>query len=173
MSKRVLYVAIVVFVLIVGIFVVRPMLTRKPSAPSARKAGKAGETDTSLAATKAKGRTRTPRARAGAKRGEEEAKPTAAEPKPAPEKVEPPALAQDTVALEWHDDPFVRDWLLAGELRDMRLRAVTIGAKPLALINDRIVALGDTVSGKRVAAITRDSVVFEFGGQRRGLKIGE
>jgi hypothetical protein len=63
--------------------------------------------------------------------------------------------------------------MLAGELRDMKLRAVTIGEKSLALINDRIVALGDTISGKRVAAITRDSVVFEFGGQRRSLKIGE
>jgi hypothetical protein len=62
---------------------------------------------------------------------------------------------------------------MAGELRGMQLRAVTIGARSLALINDRVVALGDTISGKRVAMITRDSVVFEFGGQRRGLKIGE
>jgi type II secretory pathway component PulC len=83
------------------------------------------------------------------------------------------AVSKDTTPLVWQSDPFVRDWMLAGELRDMKVRAVTLGARPLALINDRIVSLNDTISGKRVAVITRDSVVFEFGGQRRSLKIGE
>lgn len=171
MSRRVLYILIVVFVLVVGIFVVRPMLTKKPAKSSKARTRRTTETDTGAAAgrtTPARGRARvTARGRAAR---EAAAAVGPAETKPAA--VEAPAPV-DSTPLTWHEDPFVRDWIMAGELRDLKLRAVTIGERSLALINDRIVAQGDTVNGKRVAAIARDSVVFEFGGQRRSLKIGE
>jgi hypothetical protein len=196
-----LYILIIVLVLVVGVFVVRPMLAKKPAAPAraatAARGRKAADTS-AVAARAAKGKSKVPATR-GAKvksdTGVVAAKPTkaakgkakvqAAKGKAAKGGVAQPATPQvaaqpeaapaprDTTPLFWQSDPFVRDWMLAGELRDMKVRAVTLGARPLALINDRIVSLNDTISGKRVAAITRDSVVFEFGGQRRSLKIGE
>jgi hypothetical protein len=165
LNKRVLYILIVVLVLVVGGFLIIPKLVggggKKPT--TSARARRTSESDTTKSAP-AKGK----RARGRAAK-EAEAKPEA---KPV-EKVETPVIVRDTTPVQWVEDPFVRDWLMAGELRDMKLRAVTIGEKSLALINDRIVAKGDTINGKRVAEITRDSVVFEFGGQRRGLKIGE
>lgn len=255
MNRRILYIVIVVFVLVVGIFVLRPMLTGKggsvkptattanaakagkPTAPVAGKvatkpvpapaspakteaAAPAAEPAKPLATTsavgtaaagnaknepesavtpakteetkpiaevqptrppvkdekaasskKAVGAKAAPKSTArGARRVADENTP---EPAAMPPTAAPVAVKDTTPPLTWGGDPFVRDWLMAGELRDMKLRAVTIGRRSLALINDRVVALGDTISGKRVALITRDSVVFEFGGQRRGLKIGE
>lgn len=182
MSRRVLYILIIVLVLAVAIFVLRPMLTKKPAAAQksattavkGAKAKKGAATDTGAVAAKAsKGREKVKAAKGKAAKAAA-AKEAAPTPKPAPaETKEVPAAPKDTTPLLWLADPFVRDWMLAGELRDMKLRAVTIGEKSLALINDRIVALGDTVSGKRLVSIARDSVVFEFGGQRRSLKIGE
>jgi len=137
----------------------------KPAASAAGKKGAASDTTKTAKATKGKGKAAKGKA---AKEAEAAKAPT--------EKSEATAAAaapRDTTPLAWGGDPFVRDWLMAGELRDMRLRAVTLGERPLALINDRVVTKGDTINGKRVAEITRDSVVFEFGGQRRGLKIGE
>ena len=173
---------IVVFVIVVAVFVV-PKLFKKgaPAAPAAT-ARRTAKTDTSVAAkpggkaraaapaapaTAGKGGGKAAKAGRGGKGGKAAAAPAAV---PAEEA---PSVARDTTPLAWGGDPFVRDWLMAGELRDLNLRAVTLGEKPLALINDRIVAPGDTISGKRVAAIMRDSVVLEFGGQRFGLKIGE
>jgi len=159
---------IVVAVLILGGVLILPRVLgggakAKPAATAGRSTkGKGAGSDSTKAA---KGR---PSKRA--------AKGKAAAAEAAPVAKEEPAAAptiKDSTPAEWVGDPFVRDWLMAGELRDMKLRAVTIGAKSLALINDRIVAKGDTINGKRVTEITRDSVVFEFGGQRRGLKIGE
>lgn len=174
MNRRVLYILIIVLVLVVAIFVLRPMLTKKPAAatksPTTAVKGKKAAADTGAVAAKAtKGKEKVKAAKGKAAKEAASAKPAtpaAVETKEAP----PP---RDTTPLTWQSDPFVRDWMLAGELRDMKLRAVTVGEKSLALINDRIVALGDTISGKRLTAITRDSVVFEFGGQRRSLKIGE
>ena len=164
MNRRVLYIVIVVLVLVVGGVLIIPRIVgggKKPTAAASRASRGAGS-DTTRA-----GKARAPKRSARGKAAAVEAAPVAkAEP------TEAPAL-KDTTPVQWGGDPFVRDWLMAGELRDMKLRAVTIGEKSLALINDRIVAKGDTISGKRVAEITRDSVVFEFGGQRRGLKIGE
>jgi nucleoid-associated protein YgaU len=182
-----LYILIIVLVLVVGIFVLRPMLTKKSAAPAksataakpaktakpAAKGKAAAATDTGAVTAKAaagKQKVKAAKGKAAAKAG---ALPAAQAAKPEAAQLEVGAVSGDTTPLVWQSDPFVRDWMLAGELRDMKVRAVTIGAKPLALINDRIVSLNDTISGKRVAAITRDSVVFEFGGQRRSLKIGE
>jgi hypothetical protein len=190
-----LYILIIVLVLVVGIFVVRPMIAKKSAAPAkSALAGRGKKTvDTSAVAAKAKPKVQATKgskvtsdtgaiaakaakgkAKVKAAKGKA-AKGGAAQPATPEVAAQPEAAAapSDTTPLAWQSDPFVRDWMLAGELRDMKVRAVTLGAKPLALINDRIVALGDTISGKRVAAITRDSVVFEFGGQRRSLKIGE
>lgn len=158
MNRRVLYIVLAVLVLVLGAVLIIPRLSGGGSPrPSSARTRRSSETDATKPA-RAKGRR--------AKVSEEAAKPA--------EKVaEPEAQVADTTTVPWGGDPFVRDWLVAGELRDLRLRAVTLGEKPLALINDRVVAQGDTINGKRVATITRDSVVFEFGGQRRGLKIGE
>jgi type II secretory pathway component PulC len=150
----------------VAVFVLRPLIFGGGAKPTAAaKARKGAASDTGAAATK----TAKARGKAKAARGKAAQE---AEVQPEVKVAEAPAVF-DTTPPQWGDDPFVRDWLMAGELRDMKLRAVTIGEKSLALINDRIVAKGDTINGKRVAEITRDSVVFEFGGQRRGLKIGE
>lgn len=172
MNRRVLYIVIVIAVLVLGIFVVRPMLTRRPAPAPAR--AKKKTTDTTAQAQKKPARaTRASRAaerKAASKRETKTETPASA---PAAESLAPQPARVETTELAWGSDPFVRDWLMAGELRDLKLRAVSLGERPLALINDRVVARGDTVNGKRVAAITRDSVVFEFGGQTRGLKIGE
>ncbi len=172
-------------VLVVGIFVLRPMLAKKSAAPAksataARPAAKgkaAAATDTGGVTAKAaagKQKVKAAKGKAAAKAGAKAgATPVAQAAKSEAAQPEVAAVSKDTTPLVWQSDPFVRDWMLAGELRDMKVRAVTLGARPLALINDRIVSLNDTISGKRVAAITRDSVVFEFGGQRRSLKIGE
>jgi nucleoid-associated protein YgaU len=175
-----LYILIIVLVLVVGIFVLRPILAKKSAAPAksataARPAAKgkaAAATDTGGVTAKAaagKQKVKAAKGKAAAKAGAAPAAQAAKSEAAQPEA----AVSKDTTPLVWQSDPFVRDWMLAGELRDMKVRAVTLGARPLALINDRIVSLNDTISGKRVAAITRDSVVFEFGGQRRSLKIGE
>lgn len=185
LSRRLLYILIIVLVLVVGIFVLRPMLAKKSAAPAksataARPAAKgkaAAATDTGGVTAKAaagKQKVKAAKGKAAAKAGAKAgATPVAQAAKSEAAQPEVAAVSKDTTPLVWQSDPFVRDWMLAGELRDMKVRAVTLGARPLALINDRIVSLNDTISGKRVAAITRDSVVFEFGGQRRSLKIGE
>lgn len=181
LSRRLLYILIIVLVLVVGIFVLRPILAKKSAAPAksataARPAAKGkatAATDTGGVTAKAaagKQKVKAAKGKAAAKAG---ATPAAQAAKSEAAQPEVAAVSKDTTPLVWQSDPFVRDWMLAGELRDMKVRAVTLGARPLALINDRIVSLNDTISGKRVAAITRDSVVFEFGGQRRSLKIGE
>jgi hypothetical protein len=172
LNRRVLYIVIVVFVLVVAVVLLRPLIFGRPQQTVATRTKKTGQTDsaaTAAKATKGTAKARAARARAAAR---EEPAAKAAEPGTAV-KTEAATAARDTVQLEWGSDPFVRDWLTAGELRDLRVRAVTIGERPMALINDRVASLGDTVNGKRIALITRDSVVFEFGGQRRGLKIGE
>ncbi|MEO0108917.1 MAG: hypothetical protein ABIK62_07105 [candidate division WOR-3 bacterium] len=167
MNKRVLYIVIVVAVLVIAIALLGPKLFggAKPP-PTAARGRKTTTTDSATTAKKAaRGRSKVRAAKGKAAREEAAQAPT-------PVETAPPAVL-DTTPLVWGDDPFVRDWLMAGELRDLKVRAVTLGERPLALINDRVVARGDTINGKRIAAITRDSVVFEFGGQRRGLKIGE
>lgn len=74
----------------------------------------------------------------------------------------------------WGSDPFVRDWLLVNELREMQLKAITLGGeKAYALINDQILEEGDLISGKRITRIESDKVIMEQGGRTFTLVLGE
>jgi len=87
----------------------------------------------------------------------------------------PPAeeKPEEKVAV-WGTDPFVRDWILATEIRDMRLKAVTIsGLKSYALINDQILGKGEVIMGKRIVEIEKDKVILEQGGRQFTLFLGE
>jgi hypothetical protein len=74
----------------------------------------------------------------------------------------------------WGSDPFVRDWLLIDELRELQLRAITMGGeKAYVLINDQILEEGDIISGKRIASIESDKVILAQGGRTFTLLLGE
>jgi hypothetical protein len=74
----------------------------------------------------------------------------------------------------WGSDPFVRDWLLVNELREMQLKAITLGGdKAYVLINDQILEEGDLISGKRITRIESDKVILEQGGRTFTLVLGE
>lgn len=74
----------------------------------------------------------------------------------------------------WGGDPFVRDWLLVNELREMQLKAITLGGeKAYVLINDQILEQGDLISGKRIVRIESDKVILEQGGRTFTLVLGE
>jgi hypothetical protein len=74
----------------------------------------------------------------------------------------------------WGSDPFVRDWLLVNELREMQLKAITLGGeRAFALINDQILEEGDMISGKRITRIESDKVIMEQGGRTFTLVLGE
>ncbi len=76
--------------------------------------------------------------------------------------------------VKWGTDPFIRDWVLATEIKDMRLKAVTIsGIKAYALINDQILERGEVIMGKRIVAIEKDKVILEQGGRQFTLFLGE
>jgi hypothetical protein len=84
----------------------------------------------------------------------------------APEKEKP--------VVKWGNDPFVRDWVLATEIKDLKLKAVTIsGTKAYALINDQILEQGEAIMGKRIVDIERDKVILEQGGRQFTLFLGE
>lgn len=75
---------------------------------------------------------------------------------------------------KWGTDPFIRDWVLATEIKDLRLKAVTIsGTKAYALINDQILEKGEIIMGKRIVQIERDKVILEQGGRQFTLFLGE
>jgi len=76
--------------------------------------------------------------------------------------------------ITWGTDPFVRDWVLATEIRDLKLKAVTIsGVKAYALINDQILERGEAIMGKRIMEIEKDKVILEQGGRQFTLFLGE
>lgn len=76
--------------------------------------------------------------------------------------------------ITWGTDPFVRDWVLATEIRDLKLKAVTIsGVKAYALINDQILERGEAIMGKRIIEIEKDKVILEQGGRQFTLFLGE
>ncbi len=82
---------------------------------------------------------------------------------------------QDTVKiLKWGSDPFVRPWILSSEIKDLKLKAITIsGKKAYALINDQILETGEMIAGKSITAIEKDKVILEQGGRTFTLLLGE
>jgi hypothetical protein len=76
--------------------------------------------------------------------------------------------------VKWGTDPFIRDWVLATEIRDLKLKAVTIsGMKAYALINDQILERGEVIMGKRIVNIEKEKVILEQGGRQFTLFLGE
>lgn len=87
-----------------------------------------------------------------------------------------PTLEEKTKeeVITWGSDPFVRDWVLATEIRDLKLKAVTIsGVKAYALINDQILERGEAIMGKRIIEIEKEKVILEQGGRQFTLFLGE
>lgn len=98
------------------------------------------------------------------------------EAKTAPDAKRNQKAAEEEIAAPevWGSDPFVRDWLLIDELRELQLRAITMGGeKAYVLINDQILEEGDIISGKRIASIESDKVILAQGGRTFTLLLGE
>ncbi|MEO0092803.1 MAG: hypothetical protein ABIK93_07895 [candidate division WOR-3 bacterium] len=126
--------------------------TQKPTQPDTSKPTVTKKPDTTLVSTKLVGDT--------TKRAEV--------PKPIAQPV------AEEKAEKWGTDPFIRDWVLATEIKDLRLKAVTIsGMKAYALINDQILEKGEVIQGKRIVAIEKDKVILEQGGRQFTLYLGE
>jgi hypothetical protein len=88
--------------------------------------------------------------------------------------IAPPVKEKEAEAIKWGSDPFMRDWVLATEIKDLKLKAVTIsGTKAYALINDQILERGEVILGKRIVDIERDKVILEQGGRQFTLFLGE
>jgi hypothetical protein len=86
----------------------------------------------------------------------------------------PPVQKKEEETLKWGSDPFIRDWVLATEIKDLKLKAVTIsGTKAYALINDQILERGEAILGKRIVDIEKDKVILEQGGRQFTLFLGE
>lgn len=84
------------------------------------------------------------------------------------------AKEKEEETIKWGNDPFIRDWVLATEIKDLKLKAVTIsGTKAYALINDQILERGEAILGKRIVGIERDKVILEQGGRQFTLFLGE
>lgn len=43
--------------------------------------------------------------------------------------------------------------------------------KPIAIINDKVVGIGDTISGAKIIEIKKDEVIFDINGQTVSVKI--
>ena len=55
-----------------------------------------------------------------------------------------------------------------------RLSGIVLGpGTPIAVINDRILHLGETINGLRVATVSRSSVILEHGMTRITLRLGD
>jgi type II secretory pathway component PulC len=75
---------------------------------------------------------------------------------------------------QWGTDPFVRDWVLGFEVKDLKLSAITqSGTKAYALINDQILEAGEVIAGKRIVSIDQDKVILEQGGRTFTLLLGQ
>ena len=80
----------------------------------------------------------------------------------------------ETERGKWGTDPFVRDWVLTMEIKDLKLKAITqSGAKAYALINDQILETGEIIAGKRIVAIEKDKIILEQGGNTFTLLLGQ
>jgi hypothetical protein len=74
----------------------------------------------------------------------------------------------------WGSDPFIRDWVLSTEIKDLKVKAITqSGSRAYALINDQILEAGEIISGKRIVAIENDKVILEQGGKTFTLLLGQ
>jgi type II secretory pathway component PulC len=74
----------------------------------------------------------------------------------------------------WGADPFIRDWVLSEEIKDLKLKAVTqSGTKAYALINDQILETGELIQGKKIVAINKDNVILEQGDRKFTLLLGQ
>ncbi len=74
----------------------------------------------------------------------------------------------------WGTDPFVRDWMLTQEIKDLKLKAIThSGTKAYALINDQILETGEIIAGKQIIAIEKDKIILEQGGNTFTLLLGQ
>lgn len=75
---------------------------------------------------------------------------------------------------KWGTDPFVRDWVLSAEIKDLQLKAITqSGSKAYALINDQILEAGEIIAGKRIRSIEKDKVILEQGDRTFTLLLGQ
>jgi hypothetical protein len=75
---------------------------------------------------------------------------------------------------KWGTDPFVRDWMLSAEIKDLKLKAITqSGTKAYALINDQILEVGEIIAGKRIVSIEKDKVILEQGDRTFTLLLGQ
>jgi type II secretory pathway component PulC len=80
----------------------------------------------------------------------------------------------DTYKFTMGVDPFVRDWVISGQVTDLKLKAITqSGDKAYALINDQILEVGEAISGKKIVAIEKDKVVLEQEGKTFSLLLGQ
>jgi hypothetical protein len=88
--------------------------------------------------------------------------------------ITPLVQKKEEETIKWGSDPFIRDWVLATEIKDLKLTAVTIsGTKAYALINGQILGQGEVIMGKRIVDIERDKVILEQGGRQFTLFLGE
>ncbi|MEO0083115.1 MAG: hypothetical protein ABIK33_01835 [candidate division WOR-3 bacterium] len=90
--------------------------------------------------------------------------------KPAVDTVKP----ADTEIGKWGVDPFVRDWVVAGEISNLKLKAISkSGSKAYALINDQILEVGEVILGMKIIAIENDKVILEQSGNKYTVLLGQ
>jgi type II secretory pathway component PulC len=89
-------------------------------------------------------------------------------------KPQPSVVTPDTEKFNMGTDPFVRDWVISGQVSDLKLKAITqSGDKAYALINDQILETGEVISGKKIISIEKDKVVLEQEGKTFNLLLGQ
>ena len=80
---------------------------------------------------------------------------------------QPPAIATADAAA-----PGLRNDGGGGAATPLRLQGIVWGVHPpKAIINDRIVTIGESVNGAQVMAIDRDGITVEYQGQRAVLRL--
>jgi type II secretory pathway component PulC len=83
-------------------------------------------------------------------------------------------VTPDTSKFTMGVDPFVRDWVISGQVTDLKLKAITqSGDKAYALINDQILETGEVISGKKIVSIEKDKVILEQEGKTFNLLLGQ
>lgn len=192
MRQRILFIVLLVVVVLVGYTVFRPKprpkaraeVGRKPATPVQTIRPTAPTSTPAVARPELKSETLKTQLR---QKDTMKARPAIALEEKKPESTKPDTtklqitkkpdtlkLIKEREMLKWGTDPFIRDWVLATEIKDLRLKAVTIsGTKAYALINDQIFEKGEAIMGKRIIAIEKDKVILEQGGRQFTLFLGE